>query len=258
MNDIVLFQMWEPHRQMLIASHLFYVEQARKRLLSQFVNIEQEADKAAEAHLEKMSHKFDPDRHDPADFYEAANDEALAFYQLLTEMRQRTMLSIVAGIYQEWDKQLREWLVREICHWHRGEETAKKVWSVDFVNLIELLELLGCKIRSNSYFQKLDACRLVVNVYKHGEGSSLKDLKSFYPEYLSNSLANIDEYFSNSEFVEHSDLDVSEDQLQEFSVAIVEFWKDVPTNILNNDRVSIPTWFEKAMLKDRNSRGLKE
>lgn len=111
MNDIVLFQMWEPHRQMLIATHLFYVEQARKRLLSQFVDIEKEADKAAETHLEKMSQNFDPDRHDPAEFDEAAHEEAVAFYQLLTDMRKRTMLSIVAGIYHEWDKQLREWLV---------------------------------------------------------------------------------------------------------------------------------------------------
>lgn len=256
MNDIVLFQMWEPHRQMLIAEHLFYVEQARKRLLSQFVDIEKEANKAAEAYLEKMSQNFDPERHDPADFYESANDEALAFYQLLTEMRQRTMLSIVAGIYHEWDKQLREWLVREIRRWHRGEETAKKVWSADFASLIELLESLGCKIESKSYFPKLDACRLVVNVYKHGEGSSLKDLKKFYPEYLSNSLANIDEYFTNLSFVDHSDLAVSENQLQEFSDAIVEFWKDVPTNIFNNELVSVPPWLDKAMLKDFNSRGI--
>ena len=42
----VLFQMWGPFRQSLIDGHLFYVEQARKRLLTQFENIEAEADKA--------------------------------------------------------------------------------------------------------------------------------------------------------------------------------------------------------------------
>ena len=58
----VLFQMWGPFRQSLIDGHLFYVEQARKRLLTQFENIEAEADKASEDWLENNSHRFDPDR----------------------------------------------------------------------------------------------------------------------------------------------------------------------------------------------------
>lgn len=66
MSDYVLFQMWGPFRQSLIAGHLFYVEQARRRLLSQFGDIEAEADKAAEDWLRRSSGRFDPDRHDPA------------------------------------------------------------------------------------------------------------------------------------------------------------------------------------------------
>jgi len=48
MSDYVLFQMWGPFRQSLIDGHLFYVGQARKRLLSQFDDIEADADRAAE------------------------------------------------------------------------------------------------------------------------------------------------------------------------------------------------------------------
>lgn len=129
MNDYVLFQMWGPFRQSLIAGHLFYVEQARKRLLSQFEDIEVEADKAAEDWLQRSSGRFDPDRHDPGDFYEAANDAGIEFYTLLSDMRDQTRLSVVAGMFHEWDKQLRDWLVREIQHWHRGDAAALKVWS---------------------------------------------------------------------------------------------------------------------------------
>lgn len=122
----VLFQMWGPFRQSLIDGHLFYVEQARKRLLTQFENIEAEADKASEDWLENNSHRFDPDRDDPGSFYEAAGEAGIEFYRLLSDMRDQTQLSVVAGMFHEWDKQLRDWLVREIGHWHRGIWPPKK------------------------------------------------------------------------------------------------------------------------------------
>ena len=118
MSGKVLFHMWEPFRASLIANHQFYVDQSRKRLLSQFDNIEPEADKATEEWLERSNSRFDPDRHDPADFYETAHEVGIEFYGLLSDMRDQTWLSVVAGMFHEWDKQLRGWLVREIGHWH--------------------------------------------------------------------------------------------------------------------------------------------
>lgn len=129
MSGYVLFQMWGPFRQSLIQGHLFYVEQARKRLLSQFEDIEADADRAAEEWLEQSGQHFDPDRHDPGDFYEAANDAGIEFYGLLSDMREQTRLSVVAGMFHQWDKQLRDWLAREIQHWHRGDNATLKIWS---------------------------------------------------------------------------------------------------------------------------------
>jgi hypothetical protein len=67
MSGYVSFKMWEPFRQSLIKGHLFYVEQAQKRLLSQFADMEADADRAAEEWLEQSGKFFDPDRHDPGD-----------------------------------------------------------------------------------------------------------------------------------------------------------------------------------------------
>ncbi|MCM3609416.1 hypothetical protein M4D49_28430 [Cupriavidus pauculus] len=55
MSGQVLFHMWDPYRQSLIEGHRFYVEQARKRLLSQFGDIEREASAAADAWLDKAA-----------------------------------------------------------------------------------------------------------------------------------------------------------------------------------------------------------
>lgn len=252
MSDYVLFQMWEPFRRSLIQGHLFYVEQARKRLLSQFEDIEADADRAAAEWLERSKQHFDPDRHDPGDFYEAANDVGIEFYGLLSGMQEQTRLSVVAGMFHEWDKQLRDWLAREIQRFHCGENATHKVWSADFRQIADLLKSLGWNILSADYFRALDACRLVVNVYKHGEGRSLSDLKQNYPEYLDDPFSGAGGAFSNMEYCDHTHLKVSDEQVQAFSDAIVAFWNEVPENVFASQINDVPEWFEKAIVKDRD------
>lgn len=251
MSAYVLFQMWGPFRQSLIKGHSFYVEQARKRLLSQFDDIEADADRASEEWLEQSGRHFDPDRHDPGDFYEAANDVGIEFYGLLSDMREQTCLSVVAGMFHEWDKHLRDWLAREIQHWHRGDSTTLKVWSADFGQIADLLESLSWSVRSAPYFPTLDACRLVVNAYKHGEGKSLDELRNRFPEYLDDPFKGSGGALSDTKYRDHTQLKVSDDQFQAFSDAIVAFWQDVPENVLDTQITNPPDWFERAILKDR-------
>ena len=247
MSGYVLFRMWESFRQSLIKGHLFYVEQAQKRLLSQFDDIGSDADRAAEEWLEQSGQHFDPDRHDPGDFYEAANDVGIEFYGLLTDMREQTRLSVVAGMFHEWDKQLRDWLAREIQHWHHGDRGALAVWSVDFRQIADLLESFGWNVRSADYFRTLDACRLVVNVYKHGKGKSLDELRNSYPEYLDDPFKGCGGAFSGAKYRDHTRLRVSDKQFQAFSEAIVAFWKDVPEIVFDSQIIDVPDWFSTAL-----------
>ncbi|MER8798649.1 hypothetical protein NKH75_31600 [Mesorhizobium sp. M0984] len=85
----------------------------------------------------------------------------------------------------------------------------------------------GWKVRSTDYFKTLDACRLVVNVYKHGAGKSLDDLKKTCSEYLDDPLKGTRPPWSEK-LLNHTHLKVSDDQFQTFSDAIVAFWRDVP------------------------------
>lgn len=250
MSNYVLFQMWKPFRQSLIKEHSFYVEQARKRLLSQFSDIEAEADRAAEEWLAQHSQKFNPEYDDAGDFYEWANDVQIEFYGLLEEMREQTRLSVVAGMFHTWDKKLRDWLVREIHHWHRGNNATAKLWSADFTQIVELLEGFGWNIRTSNYFPTLDACRLVVNVYKHGDGKSLDALRDHFPEYLDDPFKGMGCLFSDTKLRDHTHLKVSDDQFQAFSDAILEFWRNVPENTSESQLTAFPDWFEKAILKD--------
>jgi len=251
MSGYVLFQIWESHRKSLIAGHLFYVKEARKRLLSQFEDIESEADKAAKDWLERSSSRFDPERHDPADFYEAATEAGIEFYGLLSDMRNQIGLSVVAGMFHEWDKQLRGWIVSEIHHWHRGGDVPLTIWKATYDKIFEFLECIGWKVRDGEYFRMLDACRVVVNFYKHGKGNSLEELKEKYPEYLPVPLNGSGCKFFGKDYRDHTDLKVSGEQIQAFSDAIVAFWQAVPENISDAEDSFMPTWLERAFLKDR-------
>lgn len=249
-----VFKMWDERRRSLVRRHEFYVAEARKRLLSQFENMEAEADEAAEKWLEESGQNFDPDRHDPGDFYEQAGEVGIEFYGLLEEMRGNTRLSVVAGMFHEWDKQLREWLAREIERSFPGGHASAKIWSANFEQIVDLLESLGWPVRSADFFSKLDACRLVVNVYKHGKGSSLDDLKARFPDYLPERYTAPGDALWSVDFRDHTDLEVSEEQLQEFSDAIVAFWLAAPEDIYDDEIGEVPDWFGKAIQKDQANR----
>ena len=242
--------------RVLIRAHLFYVDQAQSRLLTQFGNISAEADKAEEDWLsERGKRYFDPDRDDPADIYEGAEDAGIEFYQLLTEMQDRTRLSVIAGFFHEWEKKLRQWLVDEINHWHRGDLTKERIWKANVEELYELLESFGWALKSTSWFAALDACRLVVNVHKHGDGPSLASLKTAYPRFLVHPLAGIGVTLSPRWVrVSHEHLQVSDADLKEFAEAIASFWREMPEKVLDSQMVTLPSWFVKVLEKDRASK----
>ena len=246
------FQMWEPFRQNMMAEHRFYVEQARKRLLSQFDNLEGEADKAADEYLERGSVNFNPDAHDPSDFYEAAYDKGIEFYQLLSDMRENTRLSVVAGMYHQWDKKLREWIAQEVRHWHHGDNANRSIWKAEFPAIADFLVAIGFDIRRLACYEQLNAMRLVVNVFKHGDGPSFDELKAIHPEFLLNPMGG-DEQLLPLGFLEYTDLKVSDVHFDQFSDAILKFWQAIPKEIYIEEELDFPGWFEKAVLKDRKT-----
>ncbi|MGV8960728.1 MAG: hypothetical protein ACOH1V_10105 [Stenotrophomonas sp.] len=175
MTQRSVFQLMDGHRKVLTEEHCFYVEEAKKRLLSQFDNISEEAEQAQEQHWNNPVRDFDPDFHDMGDVAQDALDHGVQFFQLLSEMRDRTRFSVIAGMYHHWDKAWRKFLAHEL-RWTIviGEHTRRAIFSLDAKDLDKLLLALGLEVRSFPDFERLDAMRLIVNVYKHAEGSSLE------------------------------------------------------------------------------------
>jgi hypothetical protein len=257
-DNHVCYQMWHGHRDALIRAHDFYVSQAKARLLTRFGNIEAEADQAAKDALEAYKPRFDPDRHDPSDFYESAHEVGLEFYELLTDMREDTRLGVIAGFFQHWEKKLRQWLADETVKWHRDGEVTAAIWKVKIEDLFDLIESWGWALRQEPWFKDLDCCRMVVNVHKHGDGPSLNALALAYPQYLPSPFSALQGFgpVSNNN-PSHEHLTVNDNDLDVFAGSIVEFWRAVPENVtFGQIKVSPPAWFVKAYNKNATKVGL--
>jgi len=106
------------------------------------------------------------------------------FYNLLSDLRKQMMLAALAGLYHQWGKDLREFIGHELVHDPGREVAAKLAWTSGIATVLQMLEKFGWACRAQQFFAPIDACRLVVNVYKHGKGQSLDELITRYPRYL--------------------------------------------------------------------------
>lgn len=239
-----LFYMPEFMRRSIINAHIFYIEQAKKLLLKQFDELENQEKQrqVMDEWLLENQYRFNPDYHDGSEFYEEAFEQLQALYELGGQVR----LSIVAGMYHEWEKQIKKWLTAEIKHWHTGENVPQAIWKANFGKIMEVLEQLGWDVKAEAYYSKLHECRLVTNVYKHGDGRAFGHLKNDYPEYFPLNSNNY--YFSN--YTDFADLTVNNTQLDAFSSAIVSFWENIPENIYDDDGAKVPSWLKKAFDRD--------
>ncbi len=244
------FNMWEQIRKNMIADHQFYIEQAKNRLLVQFSDISGEADKYADEYLKKISPRFDPEKHADGSFDDDAFNEGQAHYEMLDDMLKRTRMSVVAGMFHEWDKQLRDWIIKEMQgrHWYSGQEVEKALWKANYEQIIDFLEAFGWLIKSKPYYTSLDKCRLFVNVYKHGNGGAFDDIKAKHPKSI-RTLVGATSF--SLEYANHKRLIITEDDIDEFSNAIINFWKDVPEWIYEKENMIFPSWYNKAYKKDR-------
>lgn len=244
-HDFTTFYFAKMDLPAILEAHRFYVSEATKRLLAQFSDIEREreAQDAEAQYLERSERNFDPDRDDPGTVYEDAYHEGVGRWIALTEMQNTVTLALTAGMYHQFDKALRDKAVMEFSHWNDRKIISSMIWNLDFPRLIQLLEWVGMEISGKVFFCKLDVCRLVVNVYKHGDGVAHRELSSMFPEYYHFFKAEDLPWFAPR----HEYLTVTEAQFIEFADAITAFWINIPERSLSSQLREVPKWLESEI-----------
>jgi hypothetical protein len=228
MAELQLY-MWHGTRARLLERHKFYVEQVRSRLLAQFIDIEGEADRYEEEVWTALKTMPSYGEHELSDLAESARDEAIGHYMQLTELRKQVLLGSIAGMFHQWDKDLRDFLDKELSHNVSREWIDKNLWPAKTTDIFDIFSQFGWDVRSHHFYALINACNIIVNVYKHGKGSSLKLLHQAYPKYLPDPLgAHGRRSWGGDLFLDYEWLRVSNDDFEEFAKAIEDFWKEMP------------------------------
>lgn len=230
---IVLAQMHESDRRDILEKHTFFTKESKRRLISQFSDIEGEADQYVRDYAKQLEPAFDGEDGDWGAFWGEVNEQGRAHYFLLCDMKKFTILALTAGMYHNWDKHFREWLSREMS-FNFTEKSVSKVWETGLDPICKFLKSNGWNVENSPSMKKILVMHDVVNAYKHGYGRSFVKVKQNLPEYL-------DDYITETLNIESGEfgflprqenLNVTEAQFHEFAGAIEDFWRQVPVEIM--------------------------
>jgi hypothetical protein len=219
--------MWKRQRAHFVERHDFYVEQVNARVFSQFRDIETEATKYADEAYEAGASSYGGDDGDLSQIAEAAHEAGLGQYELLSDLKSQMILGSLAGLYHQWEKDLRGFIEQEL---HHDLTNAAKIAWEDTRNINDVFDLFaefGWNCRSEKFYPKIDACRLIVNVHKHGKGGSFRELIQKYPEYISQEARSFDDA-SFVEYLGHKALAVTESTFEDVATTLRDFWEKIP------------------------------
>lgn len=233
-------------RDYLLSGYDFYVAQAKNLIFPQFSNLEDVAKKYADEWYNKAGLSFNSENDDPTHLAEQAYHEGIDYYLNLEEMKSSVYLAILSSIYHKWEKDLREWLVKEIRQWAKNKVIYEKIWALTLPDVIKLIESLGVPMSNMPKHSKLLTMSKVVNVFKHGDGKSFEILKKSNPEYFRRD--GVTEEAWGDSYIRYEDLTISEVQFDEFIDSIIVFWESIPQYTYSHQAAEdLPAWFAKLL-----------
>jgi hypothetical protein len=220
--------MGQPLRQRIMRRHDFYVAEIKRRVIAQFRDIEGEAKHYFETEYERLGELPGDEHSDMEWIADAATDRAHAFYALLSDLKEQMILGALAGLYHQWDKDLREFIESELRHNYQQDFVAKIAWDSAVGNVFKILAEFGWDCTTTDFFTRIDACRLIVNVYKHGQGQSLSDLATRHPKYLD---VPMKRPWSKNQHLSHHWLSISDTVFDELADGLRAFWVAFPERL---------------------------
>lgn len=223
--------MWSGQREHYLSRHNFYVEQVKTKVFAQFYNLETDADKYAEAEYARLGSLQGDQNSDMSEIADIARERSYDYFSMLSDLKLQMLLGGLAGLYHQWDKDLRDFIERELTNYSEKGAVEKLVWKSPVEGVFDVLREFGWDLSACDFFPKIDACRLIVNVYKHGKGVSLNALEERYPEYIDTpfSRAEVPHFFDGH--LSHEWLSVTDSQVDEIAAAFSSFWKQFPERL---------------------------
>ena len=200
------------------------VDTLENRLLTNFLNLEAEAEEATEEAWNKYMSQpaSEYEHHDPGDFAEAAQEVGIDLYQLLTGIRQGIINLFALALFHCFEQQVALFRERElrftVIKDNQGELNAFK----------RQLKYLGVDITNFESWDKIKELRLVANVAKHAEGRSAEKLRCIRPSLLEQSLIGVDSFsLPVRQPLIGEDLYVSIQDIKDYRDYLIGFWDEL-------------------------------
>ena len=147
---------------------------------SAFGNLEERANKVATDYYNDVGSQPAYRDIDIGDVADAAQDESINWYEMMTALRQTMLNLVAAGLFHLTEQQL-----AALSQDASFASTPLKETKIDSVAAWYLAHL-HLDIKSLPSWSLVDEFRLVANAVKHGEGSAARQLRTRRPELFSN------------------------------------------------------------------------
>ena len=224
--------MWEGFREHVLEKHDAFVEAMKERVFPIFRDIDSEAEGFADKkYNELMSMPYWDENVDASSIADMAQDLAIAKYESLAFLKHEMLLGALAGLYHLWERMLRDFLEHEFKHWMKRELSEELAWKKSINQTLAMLGSFGWDPRKQPFFGEIDACRLIVNVYKHGKGDAVKTLAATYPRYVGHPLGLDMKDGFGLELLDHDHLKVTEVDILRIASNLRQFWETFPERL---------------------------
>ena len=233
----------ESDKRYILERYCFYLQEARKRIFPPFADIDNAMQNYSYEWSQRAGERFNPDMDDEGDLAYQAWEKSITYGLLLDEMANNVRLAVIAGLHHRWEKDVREWMVKELRHTVSSPALFETIWKRHITELLPLLDALGVSLMKQPWWPQLQAYNRIVNVFKHGSGHSLTALKRDSPEYLG---AWNHPVKRNMDYVSHDDLHITEAQFDDLAATVTAFWDAFPVRVTEDmAKAPIPDWFTR-------------
>lgn len=249
MGDEIQIYFLEFFRNMYVESHKFYVDESKRRFLGSFKYFDTDFEAFEKSWLDKNLIEFEGESEEVFNY--AAELAKINYRENIDYLKQQTIFSIIAGMYHKWEVQLRDWLIENVALGEEREIFKKLLWKENIAFVFDFISSYGWDVKNQDFYKDLNICRMLVNVYKHGNGSS-------FDELLKHDFTFIDEEVqiplgeNDINYWHFTDVKISEEHIDKFSSAIISFWSKFPERLMVSQKKPFKKYISNKIDKEKN------
>ena len=198
-------------RSLFLGRHEFFVEYVKSHVFGDFFDkIDKETNSIAECFY-AIIHDGNEDRY--------AHGIIKDYREMLSWIKVHITFAILTSLYHQWEKDVRK------CAGYNLESGYDSASSIE--ELLDKFKQSGWDVRKEPWFQMINSCRAIVNVYKHNDEVDRNNLHEKYPQFFNKELIQtLGEW--GELYWGYEELSIRPEGFDEIANAFRQFWVNFP------------------------------